>query len=97
MDWDALAAAQQAKIDRLLDKAGVGEGTRLLEIGTGWGELALRAAARGATVYPVTLSSEQQTLAQQRIEEAGYAGPVTVELRITAPWKASTTPSSPWR
>lgn len=79
--WDALAEAQQAKIDRLLDKAGVGNGTRLLEIGTGWGELALRAAARGATVYSVTLSSEQRALAQERIAAAGYAGQVTVALQ----------------
>ncbi|MFG2638923.1 class I SAM-dependent methyltransferase, partial [Streptomyces sp. NPDC048362] len=35
-DWSLLAAAQQRKIDRLLDLAGVEEGTRLLEIGTGW-------------------------------------------------------------
>ncbi|WP_425341170.1 class I SAM-dependent methyltransferase [Arthrobacter oryzae] len=79
--WDGLADAQQAKIDRLLDKAGVGEGTRVLEIGTGWGELALRAAARGATVYSVTLSSEQQELARQRVAEAGYADAVTIELK----------------
>jgi cyclopropane-fatty-acyl-phospholipid synthase len=79
--WEALAEAQRVKIDRLLDKAGVGEGTRLLEIGTGWGELALRAAARGATVYSVTLSSEQQALAQERIAEAGYADRVTVALQ----------------
>ncbi|RAX44401.1 SAM-dependent methyltransferase [Arthrobacter sp. AQ5-06] len=79
--WDALAQAQQAKIDRLLDKAGVGSGTRLLEIGTGWGELALRAAARGATVYSVTLSSEQRALAQERIAAAGYADQVTVALQ----------------
>ncbi|QNE14868.1 class I SAM-dependent methyltransferase [Pseudarthrobacter sp. NBSH8] len=79
--WDALAEAQQAKIDRLLDKAGVGSGTRLLEIGTGWGELALRAAARGATVYSVTLSSEQRALAQERIAAAGYADLVTVALQ----------------
>ncbi|WP_411709839.1 class I SAM-dependent methyltransferase [Arthrobacter sp. B10-11] len=79
--WDGFAAAQQAKIDRLLDKAGVGEGTRVLEIGTGWGELALRAAARGATVYSVTLSSEQQELARQRVAEAGYADAVTIELK----------------
>ncbi|MEI2809771.1 MAG: class I SAM-dependent methyltransferase [Nocardioides sp.] len=39
---------------------GVGDGTRLLEIGSGWGELAIRAAQRGATVVTLTLSSEQQ-------------------------------------
>ncbi|MET3921681.1 cyclopropane-fatty-acyl-phospholipid synthase [Arthrobacter sp. UYEF20] len=79
--WDGFAAAQQAKIDRLLDKAGVGAGTRVLEIGTGWGELALRAAQRGATVYSVTLSSEQQELARRRVAEAGYADAVTIELK----------------
>jgi cyclopropane-fatty-acyl-phospholipid synthase len=79
--WADLAAAQRAKIDRLLDKAGVGQGTRVLEIGTGWGELALRAAARGATVYSVTLSSEQQELARRRVPEAGYAGAVTIGLK----------------
>jgi cyclopropane-fatty-acyl-phospholipid synthase len=79
--WDGLAAAQQAKIDRLLDKAGVKDGTRVLEIGTGWGELALRAAARGATVYSVTLSSEQQELARKRVADAGYTDAVTIELK----------------
>ncbi|WP_244208240.1 SAM-dependent methyltransferase [Arthrobacter oryzae] len=79
--WDGLAAAQEAKIDRLLDKAGVKDGTRVLEIGTGWGELALRAAARGATVYSVTLSSEQQELARKRVADAGYADAVTIELK----------------
>lgn len=79
--WDGFAAAQQAKIDRLLDKAGVGQGTRVLEIGTGWGELALRAAQRGATVYSVTLSSEQQELARKRVADAGYTDAVTIELK----------------
>ncbi|MFE9399985.1 class I SAM-dependent methyltransferase [Streptomyces flavidovirens] len=74
------AAAQHRKIDRLLDLAGVGPGTRLLEIGTGWGELALRAAARGARVTTVTLSAEQRRLAQSRLHEAGIADRVTVEL-----------------
>ena len=39
-DWDDLADAQGRKVERLLDAAGVGEGSRVLEIGTGWGELA---------------------------------------------------------
>ncbi|GAA1777244.1 class I SAM-dependent methyltransferase [Nocardioides hankookensis] len=75
-----LREAQLRKIDRLLDVAQVGEGTRVLEIGTGWGELAIRAAARGATVRSVTLSSEQQALARQRIEAAGLTDRVQVDL-----------------
>ncbi|MGW4700870.1 class I SAM-dependent methyltransferase [Streptomyces sp. NPDC004285] len=76
-----LTAAQHRKIDRLLDLARVGPGTRLLEIGTGWGELALRAAARGARVRTLTLSAEQQALARERIRAAGHADRVEVELR----------------
>jgi len=76
-----LATAQRRKIDRLLDRAGVGPRCRLLEIGTGWGELAIRAARRGATVRTVTISREQQALAARRVAEAGLAGRVSVELR----------------
>ncbi len=78
--WDVLATAQRHKIDRLLDLAGVGPGTRLLEVGTGWGELALRAAGRGAQVMTVTLSREQLDLAERRIEEAGRTDQVSVRL-----------------
>lgn len=77
---DDLATAQRAKIDRLLDRAGVRSGTRLLEIGTGWGELAVRAAARGARVHTVTLSSEQQAAALARVAAAGLAERVRVDL-----------------
>ncbi|MDX3075700.1 class I SAM-dependent methyltransferase [Streptomyces sp. NPDC088354] len=79
--YDLLADAQRRKIDRLLDLAGVGEGTRLLEIGTGWGELAVRAARRGADVVSVTLSEEQRRLATERIEAAGQSARATVLLR----------------
>ena len=68
------------KIDRLLDLAGVGRGCRVLEIGTGWGELAIRAARRGAEVRTVTISREQAELATQRVAEAGLADQVGVEL-----------------
>jgi cyclopropane-fatty-acyl-phospholipid synthase len=53
----------------------------VLEIGTGWGELAIRAARRGASVVTVTISREQQALAARRVAEAGLAGQVSVELR----------------
>ncbi|TQL70546.1 cyclopropane-fatty-acyl-phospholipid synthase [Nocardioides albertanoniae] len=75
------ADAQHRKIDRILDEAGVGEGSRVLEIGTGWGELALRAAARGARVTSVTLSVEQAALARRRIAAAGLEDLVNVDLR----------------
>ncbi|MFE7857097.1 class I SAM-dependent methyltransferase [Streptomyces sp. NPDC057403] len=78
--WDRLATAQQRKIDRLLDLAGVRAGTRLLEIGTGWGELALRAAARGARVTSLTLSREQRALALERVRAAGLRDRVSIEL-----------------
>ncbi|MEV6087492.1 cyclopropane-fatty-acyl-phospholipid synthase family protein [Streptomyces parvulus] len=78
---ESLAAAQQRKIDRLLDLAEVHDGTRLLEIGTGWGELALRAAARGAHVTSLTLSREQRDRALERAREAGLSDRVRVELR----------------
>jgi cyclopropane-fatty-acyl-phospholipid synthase len=77
---EQLADAQRRKIDRLLDRAGVGRGTKMLEIGTGWGELAIRAARRGATVHTVTISREQAELATRRIAEAGLSGQVRVEL-----------------
>lgn len=74
----SLQEAQERKIDRLLDVTGVGSGTTVLEIGTGWGELALKAAARGARVTSVTLSGEQAVLARDRIAEAGFTDRVDV-------------------
>jgi cyclopropane-fatty-acyl-phospholipid synthase len=58
----------------------VGLGTKVLEIGTGWGALAIRAAQRGATVTTITLSAEQAALAQQRVEDAGVAGRVDIRI-----------------
>ena len=79
-EHEDLLPAQHRKIDRLLDRAGVGAGTRVLEIGTGWGELAIRAARRGATVHTVTLSSGQLALARQRVADAGLSDRVSVGL-----------------
>jgi cyclopropane-fatty-acyl-phospholipid synthase len=65
----------------VLDLARVGDGTRLIEIGCGWGSLAIRAAQRGATVVGLTLSVEQQQLARRRIADAGVADRVQILLQ----------------
>ncbi|HEX5190482.1 MAG TPA: cyclopropane-fatty-acyl-phospholipid synthase family protein [Streptosporangiaceae bacterium] len=79
-EGDTLAQAQRRKIDRLLDGTGTTAGTRLLEIGTGWGELALRAAARGASVTSLTISPAQFEVATRRAADAGLAGRIDVRL-----------------
>ncbi len=81
VDAATLEAAQHRKIDRMLDQAGVVPGSRVLEIGTGWGALALRAAARGARVDSVTLSKEQLAWAQNAIDDAGLTNNVDIALR----------------
>jgi cyclopropane-fatty-acyl-phospholipid synthase len=75
---DALTAAQRRKNELLLDLTGVGPATTVLEIGTGWGELAIRAAARGARVTALTISPAQAALASERAAAAGLAGQVDV-------------------
>lgn len=79
-EWADLAAAQRRKIDRLLDVTGVGPGTRLLEIGTGWGELAIRAAQRGACVTTVTLSAAQKELTETRVKSLGLTNRIQVQM-----------------
>ncbi len=69
-----LEEAQLRKIDGILDLAGVQAGSRVLEIGSGWGSLAIRAAQRGARVTTITLSREQMRLARERVKAAGLSG-----------------------
>ena len=67
-----LEEAQKAKIRRALRAAGLREGSRVLEIGCGWGALAEIAAREfGAHVTGITLSAEQLAWAQQRIAGLG--------------------------
>jgi len=81
-EGDSLEAAQLRKIDGILDLARVGPGDHVLEIGTGWGALAIRAASeRGARVTTLTLSTEQAQLARIRAEEAGVSHLVEVKLQ----------------
>jgi cyclopropane-fatty-acyl-phospholipid synthase len=78
---EPLEVAQLRKIDSILDYADVKEGTRVLEIGSGWGSLAIRAAERGAHVTSITLSQEQAELATERIKKRGLDH--LAEIKIT--------------
>lgn len=75
-----LERAQLRKIDEMLDLAGVRAGTRVLDIGCGWGALATRAAARGARVTAITLSQEQARAARERAQPASVGECVDVQL-----------------
>jgi cyclopropane-fatty-acyl-phospholipid synthase len=78
---DTLEAAQARKIDALLDRLSLSPDDRLLEIGCGWGSLAIAAAKRGARVTGLTLSTEQKAWADQRIAEAGLADRIDIRLQ----------------
>ena len=77
-----LDAAQEAKLDLVCRKLGLRPGIRLLDVGCGWGSLALHAARRyGADVVGITLSDEQATLARQRVAEAGLDGRIAIRVQ----------------
>lgn len=76
-----LEEAQIAKLDRLCRKLDLKPGDHLLEIGTGWGALALHAARHyGCRVTTTTISRAQHALARQRIDAAGLSGRITLRL-----------------
>ncbi len=78
----SLADAQRAKYRAVAERAGVEPGMHVLEIGTGWGGMALFLASElGARVTTLTISQAQHDLARQRIAHAGLADRVKVELR----------------
>jgi cyclopropane-fatty-acyl-phospholipid synthase len=77
----SLEEAQVAKLDRICDQLRLGPGNHLLEIGTGWGGMAIHAAReRGCRVTTTTISREQHALATRRVREAGLEDRVTVLL-----------------
>jgi cyclopropane-fatty-acyl-phospholipid synthase len=81
-DPPSLAAAQRAKLERLCDWLALSPRDHLLEIGCGWGGLAIHAAAtRGCRVTALTVSREQHQLASERVAAAGLADRVSVQYR----------------
>ncbi|MFJ4675520.1 MULTISPECIES: class I SAM-dependent methyltransferase [unclassified Kitasatospora] len=80
-DDQSLEAAQQAKFDLICRKLDLRPGTRLLDVGCGWGALARHAAVHhGARVTAVTLSARQHAHARSLVAEAGVADLVDVRL-----------------
>jgi len=76
-----LEEAQLAKLDRICRKLDLQPGQHLLEIGTGWGALAIHAArAYGVRVTTTTLSRQQHEVASRRVRAAGVEGQVEVLL-----------------
>jgi cyclopropane-fatty-acyl-phospholipid synthase len=76
-----LDAAQEAKLDLVCRKLALRPGARLLDVGCGWGSMALHAAQRyGADVVGVTISAAQAALARERVAAAGLAD--RVEIRV---------------
>jgi cyclopropane-fatty-acyl-phospholipid synthase len=78
---DSLEDAQLHKIHTLLDRLQLHPGQRLLEIGCGWGTLAIEAAKRGASVVGLTLSTEQKAWAERKIAEADLSDRIEIRLQ----------------
>lgn len=77
----SLEEAQLAKLEQICAKLELGPDDHLLEIGTGWGGLAVHAAREhGCRVTTTTISREQHRLAGERVREAGLGERVTVLL-----------------
>ncbi|MGA5197601.1 class I SAM-dependent methyltransferase [Streptomyces exfoliatus] len=76
-----LEDAQRDKLDLIARKLNLKEGDRLLDVGCGWGSMAVHAAREyGARVVGVTLSREQAAFARKRIAEEGLTD--LIEIRV---------------
>ncbi|WVF70807.1 hypothetical protein IAT40_005601 [Kwoniella sp. CBS 6097] len=93
-EGDELEEAQIAKLRHIIRKADIRPGHRVLEIGSGWGSLAIEAVKMTkCTVDTITLSAQQKALAEERIKRAGLAGRIRVHLvdyrKLPESWKGS--------
>ena len=78
---DTLETAQRNKLRHIAAKLDLKPGQRVLDIGSGWGSMAMYLAeAADVDVTGVTLSVEQQALATKRAAERGLSGRVRFEL-----------------
>ncbi|MEU6507306.1 MULTISPECIES: cyclopropane-fatty-acyl-phospholipid synthase family protein [unclassified Streptomyces] len=80
-DGGSLESAQRDKLELICAKLGLKEGQRLLDVGCGWGSMAIHAAREhGVSVVGITLSQEQATYARKRVADEGLAD--RVEIRV---------------
>lgn len=78
---ETLEDAQMTKLQRFIDRAHIKASDHVLEIGTGWGSFAIRAVQQtGCRVTSLTLSTEQKSLAEERIAAAGLTERIEVLL-----------------
>lgn len=78
---DTLEQAQAAKLAHLVAKLDLKPGMEVLEIGGGWGSLAIRMAQAGAKVTSLNVSPEQVKIAEERVRAAGLEDQVTFVLK----------------
>ncbi|WP_432838848.1 class I SAM-dependent methyltransferase [Dactylosporangium sp. CA-092794] len=77
-----LEDAQFDKLELICRKLGVESGTRLLDVGCGWGALAIHAAKHhGAQVVGVTLSEQQAAYARQQVADLGLEEHVDIRVK----------------
>jgi len=77
----SLEEAQWRKLDTLCDRAQILPGMTLLDIGFGWGGLSIHAAKKyGCKVTGITLSVEQKSLAEERVEKEGLGHLISFEV-----------------
>jgi cyclopropane-fatty-acyl-phospholipid synthase len=78
----SLDQAQQEKYDIISRKLGLNSGMRLLDVGCGWGGMAIHAAQNyGVSAVGITVSQQQADLARKRVAEAGVADRVEIRLQ----------------
>ncbi|WP_408609444.1 class I SAM-dependent methyltransferase [Altererythrobacter lutimaris] len=80
-DEMTLAEAQEAKLAHIAAKLALSDGQRVLDIGCGWGGMAIYLAKHfDVSVTGITLSEEQLALARERADEAGVSDRVSFQL-----------------
>ncbi|WP_371623860.1 cyclopropane-fatty-acyl-phospholipid synthase family protein [Streptomyces sp. NBC_01116] len=104
-DGGTLEEAQRDKLDLVCRKLGLKEGDRLLDVGCGWGAMAIHAAREyGAQVTGITLSQEQAAHARKRIAEEGLTDRIEIRVqdyrdvlpRTPGPARTGETPPGPY-